>query len=251
MRAANKTWLIVLFALSPCELIYLWARSKPSGGAGDVTFFLDPIAAIYAIVALVALYALLSNRLKVVMLLLGLAAVLGYFAWQRFAQPLPLVISLKEKWNLLHASARNLSPDAYLVEADINIDEEYNPYPITGYFYSADTPDNFILVGLNDRGEVSDSHWMDTRFSDAGVPKSILLTDWTVDSEEALRIFAKIQLAGKCLTRRPQPGIYMSFYNIAAGYPVWDLDLRSCPNEEAEQHYYLNAQTGEIIDLPQ
>ncbi len=42
----------------------------------------------------------------------------------------------------------------------------------------------------------------------------------------------------------------MSFYNVDAGYPVWDLDLWSCPNKEDEQHYYLNAQTGEIIDLP-
>ncbi len=195
MRASNKTWLIVLFALSPCELIYLWARSEPSGGAGDITFFLDPIAAIYAVVALVALYTLLSTRLRVVMLLLGLASVLGYFAWQRFAQPLPLVLSLKEKWNLLHATARNLSPDAYLVEVNIIIDERYNPYPIAGYFYSPRVPDNFILVGLNDRGEVSDRRWMDSRFSDAGVPKSILLTDWTVDSKGALSIFAKIQLA--------------------------------------------------------
>jgi hypothetical protein len=254
MQKRDKQLRNLLLALSPCGLVSIFVsvlgRIQTGGQeSGLILFFSDPIAVIYVVVVFGILLSILSGRSRTIFLISCLALVLalggGWIIWKQFIQPPPPVLSLKDLWNSIEISAHNLQSDAYLTRADFDIRRDDGA--LYAEYYSPSVPDNGIEVSLESSRQIS-SRWWDS--PPDGLLQPIYLTDWSVDSQDALGLFAKIPLARSCLTASSPSVIYLSLYPVDAGYPVWDLDLWNCPEFGSEQHYYLNAQTSEVIQLP-
>ena len=188
-----------------------------------------------------------NQQSKIIILwLLGLLVfVAGWVSFRVSTQRIPTVLSLKDNWDSLEMSAHNVQSDAYLTNVAISLNRK-SPYIISAEYHSTSAPDKMIFVGIDSFNEI-DSIWIDVPSSSSGAQKPIYRNDWTIDSQDALFIFAKDETINTCL-KSSKSSIGMSLNRVMTESSSWVLNIIDCPEEGKFKAYYLNAQTGELFD---
>jgi hypothetical protein len=178
--------------------------------------------------------------------LLGLSVlVIAWLVFRPSAQTIPTLVTLEDKWDLLETSAYNLQNDAYLTSITISTDAT-NPYAMTAEYHSTSVPDKMIFVGI-DRFNKIETGWVNIPSSGSGAQKPIRRSDWSLDSQEALSIFAKDEMVDACL-KSSISMVQLSLNRVMTENTSWVLHIFHCPNEGEVKTDYLDAQTGERID---
>gem|GEM_PF-5912140 len=180
----------------------------------------------------------------------------------------PQVASLKETWEILESSAREWQEDAYLTNVSFNVTREIiiDPFAIkiSAEFHSSHVPsDEMLFVGITNSGKVI-KHLIDMMPGQAQESKPegiyggvgsrteipIYQGEWSIESQDALNIFAKDREVGLCFSSSKASSIELSLNKAYTEYPAWELIIVNCPDKGEYRAYYLNARTGELFDLP-
>jgi hypothetical protein len=208
-----------------------------------------------------------QNQVKTIGILLLVSAILG-IGWVLFKPTAPrqlTVASLNENWNKLENSARTWKIDAYLTRVDFFIFKAISNSPamqVMADFHSLQVPVNeTIRVTIYDDGTVVNSpgnpvtiHASDPVFEKllanarGSAEDAIRRNDWSVDSQEALNIFAADPEINECLWS-PQSIVSLSLNKTYTDDPAWELLIFECPGYSSDlETYHLNATTGERFD---
>ncbi|MBI5294550.1 MAG: hypothetical protein HY869_03665 [Chloroflexi bacterium] len=174
------------------------------------------------------------------------------------------VVSLKETWTLLENSARDWQDDAYLTNVSFYLTREIidsSAFKIGAEFHSSHVPsDEMLFVGVTNSGKVVNRP-IDMMPGQTTEPQSDEITvsigssaekpiyqgEWSIDSQDALDIFAKDQEVSLCFNS-PKASIELSLNKVHTEYPAWELTILSCPEKDSFKSYYLSAKTGELFD---
>src|SRR6266508_4875297 len=157
-------------------------------------------------------------RVKTISVLVLASAILG-IGWVLFKPTAPRqlkVASLNENWNKLENSARTWKNDAYLTSVNFFMFKAISNSPamqVMAEFHSLQVPVNeTVQVTIYDDGTVVNSpgspvtiHASDPVFEElvanarGSAEDAILRSDWSIDSQEALNIFAADPEISECL----------------------------------------------------
>ena len=174
------------------------------------------------------------------------------------------IASLNGNWNKLENSAHAWQKDAYLTSVSFFILKTLNPpaLQVMAEFHSLQVPnDQVVQVALYADGTVVNSprdtmsvYVSDPKFEEllasarGSAEDAIRQGDWSIDSQDALKIFAEDQKISLCLGA-PQSIMTLSLNKILTEYPTWELLIAECPSYSGDfETYYLNARTGERFD---
>jgi hypothetical protein len=156
------------------------------------------------------------------------------------------VPELKEYYVPLMKEAQKWSPDAYLIAVDIPIGPVgKKPWLLWADFNSVTKKKESFSATLDLQGKIS-GQLFGTEL-EILQKEPILLSEWEVDSQEALDILvsknaeainAIRNLCGSIMLNRASP--------IAGKSLFWDFQPRECGSPDGT-NYYLNAITGEVI----
>jgi hypothetical protein len=207
-----------------------------------------------------------QNRVKAVSVLVLALAILG-IGWVLFKPQTTSqlkVASLNENWNKLEKSAHAWKNDAYLTSVNLFVERTLHPdtLQVMAEFHSLQVPnDEIVQVTIYADGTVMNSprdtmtvHASDPIFEElvanarGSAEDAIRRGNWSIDSQEALNIFAEDQEISLCLGS-PQSLITLSLNKSYTGKPAWELLIAECPsNSNVFESFYLNAKTGERFD---
>ena len=174
------------------------------------------------------------------------------------------VASLNENWNKLENSARAWKNDAYLTSVNFFVVRTLTPGALQAMaeFHSLQVPANeTIQVSMYDDGTVVNSpgtsvtiHASDPVLEEfmasvrGSAEDAIRQGDWSIDSQEALNIFAADPEISECLGS-PQSIVSLSLNKTYTDDPAWELLIFECPGYSSDlETYHLNAKTGERFD---
>lgn len=159
------------------------------------------------------------------------------------------VASLRDEFPKLEEAARQWRPDAYLVDANVELlSERSSRSAVTGYFQSPSTEYEGILIYLEQDGSIVSElvpHEIQVRQS---VP--ITNKDWQLDAVEALergltvegRQFLEANAESQC-----------SFMIMERDTPdspervVWRVELGGCLLDPSFQRIVIDANSGELV----
>lgn len=207
-----------------------------------------------------------QNRVRAISFLV-IALIIFGVGWVLFkpkAANQPKVVSLEENWNTLESSARNWKNDAYLTSVNFFIVRTLKPgtLQVMAEFHSLQVPINeTVQVTIYGNGSVVNSpgspvtiHSSDPVFEElvanarGSAEDAIRRSDWSIDSQEALDIFAADPEISKCLGAS-QSIVTLSLNKSLTDFPAWELLIGECPGYSSDlETYYLNAKTGERFD---
>jgi hypothetical protein len=153
------------------------------------------------------------------------------------------VPELKEHYAPLLKEAQKWAADAYLYSVDIPIGKK--PWLLYADFYSATKNNESLAVTLDLQGRISGQVF--SQQLDVVQKEPILLSQWKVDSQEALEtlisankdaINAIKNLCGSIMLTRASP------------FPekplVWNFQPRECGSPDGNT-YYLDPMTGKVL----
>jgi|SRR5215211_7872897 len=208
-----------------------------------------------------------QNRVRAISVLVLALAILG-IGWALFKPKAAIqfkVASLNGNWNKLESSARNWKNDAYLTSVNFFMFKTVSNSPamqVMADFHSLQVPINeMIQVTIYDDGTVVNSpgnpvtiHASDPVFEElvanarGSAEDAIREGDWSIDSQEALNIFAKDPEISRCLGSS-QSIVSLSLNKTYTDDPAWELLIFECPGYSSDlETYHLNATTGERFD---
>jgi hypothetical protein len=207
-----------------------------------------------------------QNRVKAISVLVLALAILG-IGWVLFKPQTTSqlkVASLNENWNKLEKSAHIWKNDAYLTSVNLFVERTLHPdtWQVMAEFHSLQVPnDEIVQITIYADGTVVNSprdtmtvHASDPVFEElvanarGSAEDAIRQGDWSIDSQEALNIFAEDQEISLCLGSS-QSLITLSLTKTYTDEPAWALLIAECPrNSNVFESFYLNAKTGERFD---
>ena len=208
-----------------------------------------------------------QNQVRAISVLVLALAILG-IGWVLFKPKAAIqlkVASLQENWSTLENSAQTWQKDAYLTSVNFFIFKTVSNSPamqVMADFHSLQVPINEIVqVTIYDDGTVVNSprsagtmHASDPVFEEllasarGSAEDAIRRGDWSIDSQEALNIFAKDPEISTCLGS-PQSIVTLSLNKTYSDDPAWELLIFECPGYSSDlETYHLDAKTGERFD---
>jgi hypothetical protein len=161
----------------------------------------------------------------------------------------PAAPSLSDNWEKLETNAHKSYPDSYLTLVSIDISRK-NPYWINVEYHSQSQPNLLLLVGIDFYGKVHVKPFTSPPLAQSSMTIPVYREDWSIDSQEALLIFAKDETINSCLISSKDI-IELLLYKIQTSdgeFAVWQLSIVNCPEEGKAEDFYLNAVTGESFD---
>ncbi len=167
-----------------------------------------------------------------------------------FEKELPTSPSLNDNWNLLEVNARNSYGDSYLTYVSIDINRK-DPYLFSAEYHSASQPDVLLFVGIDYSSKIAVKPFTSPPLAQSSNTIPVYRKDWSIDSQEALNIFAKDETANSCL-KSSKGIINLSLYKtqiIDGEFSVWRLSIFDCPEKGNLKDFYLDAKTGEVLDI--
>jgi len=208
-----------------------------------------------------------QNQVRAISVLVLALTILG-IAWVLFkpkAASQIKVASLKENWITLENSALTWQKDAYLTSVNFFMFKTVSNSPAmqaVADFHSLQVPiDEMVQVTIYDDGTVMNSprsagtiQASDPVFEElvasarGSAEDAIRQGDWSIDSQEALNIFAKDPEISRCLGSS-QSIVSLSLNKNYTDDPAWQLLIFECPGYSTDlETYYLDAKTGERFD---
>jgi hypothetical protein len=208
-----------------------------------------------------------QNQVRAISVLVLALTILG-IAWVLFtpkAASQIKVASLKENWSTLENSAQAWRKDAYLTSVNFFIIKTVSNSPAmqaVADFHSLQVPINeMVQVTIYDDGTVVNSpisagtiQSSDPVFEElvanarGSAEDAIHQGDWSIDSQEALDIFAKDPEISRCL-ESSQSIVTLSLNKNQTADPAWELLIFECPSYSTDlETYHLDAKTGERFD---
>jgi len=166
-----------------------------------------------------------------------------------FERGLPIAPSLSENWDLLETNARNSHSDSYLTNVSIDINRK-EPYLFSAEYQSASQSDLLLFVGIDYSSKVTVKPFTSPPLAPNSRTIPVYRKDWSIDSKEALSLFAKDVTANSCLISS-NGIIELSLYKtqtIDGEFSVWELTILDCPEKGKLKNFYLEANTGESFD---
>lgn len=153
------------------------------------------------------------------------------------------VPELKEYYVPLRKEAQKWSPDAYLYSVDIPIGKK--PWLLYADFYSATRNKESFGIMLDLQGQVSGQVF--SQESEIPQKEPILLSQWKVDSQEALDILIAENTEAINAIRNLCGSLILNRASPFSGEPlVWKFRPRECGLPDSS-YYYLNPVTGEVM----
>lgn len=207
-----------------------------------------------------------QNRVSAIGVLVLALAILG-IGWVLFNPPAARqhkVASLNENWNKLENNARTWKSDAYLTSVNFYLVKTLNSpaLQVIAEFHSLQVPANeTIQVSIYDDGTVVNSPGSPVTISASNpvlqefmanargsAEDAIRQGDWSIDSQEALNIFAEDPEISACL-ESSQSIVTLSLNKTQTNDPAWELLIFECPGYSSDlETYFLDAKTGERFD---
>lgn len=193
----------------------------------------------------------IAAALVVITSLVGLRIMTGNEIRSLPAGTYPHVGSMRTGLEEFKIHALRWHSDAYLVNASLALhDDSY--YRMEATYESTTSSQWYLDVVLVIDGTISTRIREFGNFPDSDRRKAILDTDWKLDSEDALRIFAKNKGVSSCLMAFPQHAnsLELSSWKIAGKSRVgWILHLPDCYG----MYFYriaIDAVTGKWLRIP-
>jgi hypothetical protein len=158
----------------------------------------------------------------------------------------PHIGSAKVTLDYLQEEAQLWQEDAYLVGITYELSET-SPSRMLIEYQSFSSSSEVLSLWMGPDGDISEHiYHLDVR---PGKWRAIQDSDWQIDSEEALRLFATKEGVSYCLMASGQHENRLQLERLAlkeAQPVVWKLFLPDC-GETQQRWYSLDAQTGEWL----
>jgi hypothetical protein len=164
----------------------------------------------------------------------------------------PFVVSLRAGLRGLEPYATEWRSDAYLVSASLYISDE--SHAKIWALYRSSRSSQSLYIRLLPDGTVKTSE-LPTR-SSSSFEQAIEDTDWSIDSQDALKVFGAVDGVSSCLMSISSRSDRNSRLELerrdVAGKSsvVWSLLLYDCLAAEDTRSLRLNASTGELLETP-
>lgn len=158
----------------------------------------------------------------------------------------PHVGSVRSTLNDLHKHALLWKSDAYLTEVTLELADE-SPYRMRAIYQSPSVVLEFLSIYIETDGSITSKVY--EMNSTWGRRKAIQDSDWQLDSEDALRIFATNDDIRFCLMSSAKRAnrLELTRTSLMDKQPVvWRLFVPGCSSVSNEL-YYLDAQTGKWL----
>ncbi|MFZ5856217.1 MAG: hypothetical protein ACOYZ6_05245 [Chloroflexota bacterium] len=166
-----------------------------------------------------------------------------------FKKRMPVAPSLNVNWETLENNAHKAYPDSYLTNVSIDVNGSLS-YKFSAEYHSASQADLLLYVEIDDLSKVIINPFTSPPLVQSSRTMPIYRKDWLIDSQEALSLFARNDVANSCLLT--SNGIVaLSLYKNQTNdgeLSTWELFIIDCPVKGNAKHFYLNANTGEFVD---
>lgn len=197
--------------------------------------------------AVIQLGAQNNPRLKanIIIVSIFLLVGIGYVIFKSQTKDVPTLVSLKDNWDILQATAYNWQNDAYLT--DVSFDSTgQDPAQLSAEYHSHHINDRTLIIWIDSFGRVNT---VPLKLSPlrSGAQDQVYREDWIIDSQEALNSFLKDETISSCL-RRTKTQWQMSLNSVGQNEVTWSLFIVNCPEEGKAKFYDLNAKTGELTE---
>lgn len=162
--------------------------------------------------------------------------------------PPPIVPSLKDNITPLLQQSKKWAEDAYLVNADIPLNDMVFPYAITAEFRAPSRPYEQLGIDLYRTGKIT------TKTYQISVPvsqlKPIEISDWSIDSQIALNIMWQEISESHGAYKNPCGNLELQREPSLTGEGpvVWILTIHECHSIDSE-YIYLDPTSGKVLKI--
>jgi hypothetical protein len=160
------------------------------------------------------------------------------------SQVLPSLPSLPRTLEKFRPSAQNWQPDAYLTNVSYGIAGREASQVLAEY-HSVNAPNEILFLKLGRSGIINISA-LEEPSSSSGAQQTINEHDWTIDAQEALKIFARDKEVETCLLKPSGATIDLSLNRVFTDDAAWVLEIIDCPSRDFL--LYIDAKIGQRVD---
>ena len=187
----------------------------------------------------------------------GLIAIASNLEGRRsLSTTVPSVGSVKAELPFLYKRAQEWQSDAYLVELKYNFGPEpiYPTYDYDDYIISADfrsllEADTSLVIEFSRKGTYLKNYPRHLQ-SSQNWQSPVSDKNWTIDSQEAISIFAKDRAIRACLNLdHPMKLVLTQMPSPEEGRVLWCLRIREC--YEIDEAICIDAVSGQPVSLDQ
>jgi hypothetical protein len=189
----------------------------------------------------------------------GMIAIAGNLEGRRSSNAnVPFVGSVKAELHNLYQRAQEWQSDAYLIGLTYNFGRQptYPTYPayeddyiLSADFRSLSEPDTSLTIEVSWAGKYLKNYSLHLP-SSSNWQSPVSDKNWTIDSQEAVSIFAKDRAIRACLNLdHPKKLVLTQAPSLEKSRVIWCLRIREC--YEIDEALCMDAVTGESVSLVQ